>query len=438
MSAEPWSGRLAERSLPAILRAIFRERRTGRLTLTRDTETLRLFFDSGELRTATSSVEGRRIGDVLLRRGMVSESDFRAALASDGERRSRLGKLLVGRGLIAQNVLDAEMRRLSEEIVFSAFTWKDGGFLFEDDEGSPDSDVWMDHSTAALIVDGIRRLPDSEEYLERLGDLDRRPLAVDDPMTRYGFVKLSPHEGYLYSLCNGRTPLRDIVKLAPSRAGGAKILHALSACGLIEIPERDPSAPAEAPRPTAARVERPSVPAASPEAARPASQPVAVDTEPDAEARYVVARGSYVRARQLMESRDFFGAIVLLEECVRLAPESPEYHYRLACALSKNPRWGERTIFQFKKALALSPGRQDVMRDFAEFLLSRNRAAEAREYAAVLFDRAPAEPRHAELLGRCEAAMGITRPSSPAAAPVEEEEKGSRSLLGRLFRRNTE
>jgi tetratricopeptide (TPR) repeat protein len=317
------------------------------------------------------------------------------------------------------------MVRLSEEIVFSAFTWREGTFEFEDDEGSPDSDVWLDHSTAALIVEGIRRLPDGDEYLERLGDLDRRPAAVDDPMTRYGVVKLAPHEGYLFSLCNGSTPLKDIVRLAPSRAVGAKILHALFACGLIEIPDKAPVPP--------------------PAAARPASAPVAeaaplqmkVESAPDAEVRYAVARGSYVRARQLMESRDFFGAIVLLEECVRLAPESPEYHYRLACALAKNPRWGERTIAQFKKALALAPGRQDTMRDFAEFLLSRNRAAEAREYAAALLDRAPEEPRHAALLGRCEAAMGIAPPPAPPAL-IPEPTRPSRSLIGRFFRRESE
>jgi hypothetical protein len=137
-----------------------------------------------------------------------------------------------------------------------------------------------------------------------------------------------------------------------------------------------------------------------------------------------------------MDSRDFFGAIVLLEECVRLAPESPEYHYRLACALAKNPRWGERTITQFKKALALAPGRQDTMRDFADFLLSRHRAAEAREYAVVLLDRSPEDPRHGALLGRCEAAMGIAPPPAPAqqAEPV----KTPRSMLGRFFRRESE
>jgi len=127
---------------------------------------------------------------------------------------------------------------------------------------------------------------------------------------------------------------------------------------------------------------------------------------------------------------------VLLEECVRLAPESPEYHYRLACALGKNPRWGERTIAQFKKALSLAPGRQDAMRDFAEFLLSRNRAAEAREYAVVLIDRSPEDPRHAALLGRCEAAMGIAPP--PAPLPVPEPARPSRSIVSRFFRRGEE
>ncbi|HKB72349.1 MAG TPA: DUF4388 domain-containing protein [Thermoanaerobaculia bacterium] len=425
MPAEPWSGDLSAEPLPQILRRIFAERRTGRLTFTRESETIRLFFDAGELRTATSSVEGRRIGDVLLRRGLVGESDFRAALASDGSRRSRLGKLLVERGLIPQHVLDAEMRRLAEEIVFSAFTWKAGGFRFDDDEGSPDADTWLDHSTAALIVEGIRRLPDSDEYLDILGDLDRKPAAIENPMTRWGVVKLAPQEGYLFSLCNGRTSFRDVLKLAPSRAVGAKILHALLACGLIEIAENAPAAAPEQAVPAAREAGAREIPVES--------------TAPDAEARYVVARGSYLRARQLIESRDFFGAIVLLEQCVKLAPDNPEYHYRLASALSKNPRWGERTIDQFRKALLLSPNRPEALREFAEFLLSRRRPAEAREHAARLYERFPDEPKHAELLRRCEQAMGIAAPSPGASDSGEEEEedKGSRSLLGRLFRKGS-
>lgn len=428
MSAEPWSGLLTDEALPVVLRRVFAEKRTGRLTLSRESETVRLFFDSGELRTATSSIEARRIGDVILRRRLIGEAEFRSALASDGDRRTRLGKLLVERGLIAQNVLDAEIRRLAEEIVYSAFTWKEGAFGFED-EAVAESDVWLDHSTAALIIEGIRRLPDSEDFLVTLGDLARRPSAIDDPMTRYGVVKLAPHEGYLFSLCNGRTPLRDIVKLAPTRASGAKILHALFACGLIE--DTGTAAP-EAPG-VLSPVSSHAAPA---ESGAPPREIALERSEPDAEARYFVARASYIRARQLAETRDVFGAIVLLEQCVKLAPENPEYHYRLASALSKNPRWGERTIQQFQKALSLAPGRLEALRELAEFLLARGRPAEARVYAAKLFERSPEEPRHSDLLARCEEAMGIAR--TPDLEADSEEEKSSRSLLGRFFRRNTE
>jgi tetratricopeptide (TPR) repeat protein len=139
-----------------------------------------------------------------------------------------------------------------------------------------------------------------------------------------------------------------------------------------------------------------------------------------------------------MESRDFFGAIVLLEQCVKLVPDNPEYHYRLASALSRNPRWGERTIAQFKKALSFGPNRPDAMREFAEFLLSRKRAAEAREYAARLFEHAPEEPKHADLLRRCEAAMGIAPPPAAPGDENEADEMRPKSLLGRFFRRNTE
>jgi tetratricopeptide (TPR) repeat protein len=149
----------------------------------------------------------------------------------------------------------------------------------------------------------------------------------------------------------------------------------------------------------------------------------------------MVARGSYIRARQLIDSRDFFGAIVLLEQCVKLVPDNPEYHYRLASALSRNPRWGERTIAQFKKALSLGPNRSDALREFAEFLLARKRPVEAREHAARLFELVPDDPKHSDLLRRCEAAMGVASATAPDAAEDGEEER-PKSLLGRFFRRH--
>ena len=55
-------GSLKETPLPQVLRRIFLERLKGTLTLVHGDETRHLFFEKGELRTATSSREGQRIG----------------------------------------------------------------------------------------------------------------------------------------------------------------------------------------------------------------------------------------------------------------------------------------------------------------------------------------------------------------------------------------
>src|SRR6185369_15900842 len=117
-------GPLAETPLPQVLRRIFLEGLKGTLTLVRGDETRHLFFEKGELRTATSSREGQRIGAFLKRRGWITDKDLAWALETVSRLgRARLGKILVERGLVSRSVLDAEMKRLVEEIVFSSFEW---------------------------------------------------------------------------------------------------------------------------------------------------------------------------------------------------------------------------------------------------------------------------------------------------------------------------
>ena len=105
-----------------------------------------------------------------------------------------LGKILVDRGLVSRTVLDAEMRRLVEEIVFSTFAWDSGEYKFQASPGVLDPDVALTLSTAAIIVEGIRRLPESEAFRERLGDGHRVAILATDPMSRYQYLPLTPQE----------------------------------------------------------------------------------------------------------------------------------------------------------------------------------------------------------------------------------------------------
>ncbi|MCA1581055.1 MAG: DnaJ domain-containing protein [Acidobacteria bacterium] len=229
-------GSLAETPLPQVLRRIFLEGLKGTLTLVRGDETRHLFFEKGELRTATSSREGQRIGAFLKRRGWITDEDLSWALETVAKQgRARLGKILVEKGLVSRQVLDAEMRRLVEEIVFSTFEWDQGEYRFQSSTGVLDPDVALTLSTAAIIVEGIRRLPENDTFQKRLGDGHAVPSLARDPMSRYQYLPLTPQEAYLLSRIDGVLDLESLLKIGGgSRGSAAKTLYALFSCGIVE------------------------------------------------------------------------------------------------------------------------------------------------------------------------------------------------------------
>ena len=229
-------GSLEETPLPQILRRVFIEQLRGTLTLTRGDDVRRLYFEKGELRVATSSRQGQRLGAFLLRRGRVSEDEIRRALDETARQKgSRLGQKLVERGLLTRAVIDAEMKRLVEEIVFSAFEWDSGEYRFEPSSAVLDPNVVLTFSTAAIIVEGIRRLPEGPVFRERLGDGARVLRLARDPMSRYQYLPLAPQEAYVLSRIDGLLDLDSLLSIAgPSRLSSAKTLYALLSCGLIE------------------------------------------------------------------------------------------------------------------------------------------------------------------------------------------------------------
>src|ERR1700693_4495027 len=229
-------GSLATTPLPQVLRRIFLDGLKGTLRLVRREEIRNLFFERGELRTATLARGGQKSAAFLKRRGWITDKDLAWALETVARKgRARLGKILVERGLVSRSVLDAEMKRLVEEIVFSTFEWDQGEYRFEPSPGILDPDVVLALSTAAVVVEGIRRLPESDAFRQRLGDGKQVLVLAGDPLSRYQYLPLTPQEAYLLSRVDGLLDLDALLKLGgASRAAAAKTLYALMSCGIAE------------------------------------------------------------------------------------------------------------------------------------------------------------------------------------------------------------
>jgi curved DNA-binding protein CbpA len=176
------------------------------------------------------------MGAFLKRRGRITDEDLSWALREISRQSgSRLGKTLVQQGLLPKSVIDAEMKRLVEEIVFSAFQWESGEFAFEPSTAVLDPDIALSLSTAAVIVEGIRRLPEGPLFRARLGDGHRVLRLARDPMSRYQYLPLTPQEAYVLSRIDGVLDVDSLLSIAGgTRSIASKVVYALLSCGLVE------------------------------------------------------------------------------------------------------------------------------------------------------------------------------------------------------------
>ncbi|HEY6931231.1 MAG TPA: DUF4388 domain-containing protein, partial [Thermoanaerobaculia bacterium] len=248
-----FAGQLSETPLFVILRRIQRGRLSGTLSIFREEQVRQLFFEHGELRSSRSAREDHRIGATLVRWGYISEKDLQETLDIQRRTHQRIDEILVERGLVTRPVVDSEARRQMEQIIFSTLAWPSGQFHFEANTGPAHLDVAVSFSED-VIIEGIRRIPESEQFVDLLGDLKSVPRLTRDPMSSKSFRMLKDAVDVLDRI-DGRTTFEDLLGYASSSgSAAAKILYSLMFAGLIETapveealptPAADPSAAAE-------------------------------------------------------------------------------------------------------------------------------------------------------------------------------------------------
>jgi hypothetical protein len=228
------SGHLSRTPLFAVVRRIQREQLSGTLSVIRGDQVRQLVFENGELYAARSSQEEHRIGATLVRWGYISEQDLREALEIQKQTHDRIDRILVEKGLVTRVVIDSEARRQMEQIVFSTLAWPEGAFHFEANTGPIELDIPMSLSQE-MIIEGIRRIPESEQFLELLGDLSAVPTLTRDPLST-GTLRLLRDTVGLLAQIDGKTSLRELLSSSSlASTPSAKILYSLLFAGIIDV-----------------------------------------------------------------------------------------------------------------------------------------------------------------------------------------------------------
>jgi Domain of unknown function (DUF4388) len=141
-----------------ILQLLHMAQATGRLELTREAETVDVFFDGGRAVFARTSAVSVRTGEVLVHRGIVSAPAVVQALAVQRTHRpeSRIGALLEAAGAVTRAQVTQAVHETVRRVLYGVLLWREGRFLFAAGERNADQDLPLEVDLDRLILEGLR------------------------------------------------------------------------------------------------------------------------------------------------------------------------------------------------------------------------------------------------------------------------------------------
>src|SRR5260221_3758770 len=106
-------------------------RKTGTLEVEHARVVRRIHFRDGAIRSCGSDYAPTLLGQYLLSRGRIAESELRVALAQQEQSGRNLGEILVDSGLSTLEELERFVAAKVEETIYGIFDCVDGTFRFE-------------------------------------------------------------------------------------------------------------------------------------------------------------------------------------------------------------------------------------------------------------------------------------------------------------------
>ncbi len=228
-------GNLRDFSFTQLLNLIHLARKTGTLAIDVKSNAARVAFREGKLVYATTSgTDGRLVG-ILVRSGRISLEQGKQIPENRSDR--ELSAMLIQANLLTKADLDQMVRNNVKDVVERLFAVTDGQFRFEpnvlpDDRLFADPPINLD----SIIMEGTRRLKESEKLQDELPNLEVALRFTDRPDARLRNVNLSVDEWRVVSFINPKNSIRQIMQAnGMSEFQIRKIVYGMLQAGLVEL-----------------------------------------------------------------------------------------------------------------------------------------------------------------------------------------------------------
>lgn len=215
---------------PFLLRRIYRERMSGRLTCINQGINKTIYFEEGTIVYAKSNLKSDRLGERMIEIGRISAKDFDTATNLMQSQNLRFGSALINMGRIQPEELKPMITEQFANITYSLFNWESGSYEICHKAPRKRS-IRISISTANIIFEGLRRLQNLDLVKHWLGDFNWKLSVTTDPFLLYQTVTLNPREAFIASRIENSMSVNEILSL-----GGLpenEILKTI--CGLLAV-----------------------------------------------------------------------------------------------------------------------------------------------------------------------------------------------------------
>ncbi|MEO5511115.1 MAG: DUF4388 domain-containing protein [Longimicrobiales bacterium] len=204
-------GSLKEASLADVCQLLALGLKTGCLSVADNARFGQIFFDKGRITYARIVNRRDRLGDLLVRDGLLEQEQLEQVLKEQTkEPDRRVGELLVEHGYITKADLTRFVRLQIEEAIYHLFTWSRGNFYFEVDE-RPMADILVSINPESLMLEAARRVDEWSLIEKKIPSLDIVFEVERDRLLKAG-VSLTQEQEQLLTYFDGSRSVHEVVE----------------------------------------------------------------------------------------------------------------------------------------------------------------------------------------------------------------------------------
>jgi len=231
-------GNLRDFTTTQLFNLISLARKTGALTIKRNGASARMYFREGKLIHASLEGNNGHLAQILLQAGKITPEQCRVVLSRAQLRTDKeLGLLLMSSGYATQEEIVSSVREHMLGVVYQLFTWSDGQFRFDPNLQPPEDAITVRLDLENIILEGSRRIQESERLRDELPDLDGMALQFTQrPRSQLRRINLTVEEWRVISYINPRNTIRQIARTCGMDDFQIrKIVYGLLHAGLVEV-----------------------------------------------------------------------------------------------------------------------------------------------------------------------------------------------------------